>query len=418
MSPLAVAGVWAGTGIVGAVVLPALRLRRLGIVVPLAGGAALLFASVVAVAPVPGAAPAADLGLDRVAQGLLGIAAVSLAATLLLAPTVDAAQMRAVGIAGAGAVVALAAGSAVVWAVALAGSLCVVALLWIATAPGRSTFAAGRVAIPGAAALLAAAPFLPIATVLAGPRPVLVSGLLGCGLAALAGLLPLGGWTMGALATLPAAATAVWAVLIAPAVLLSTARLPAVLPPLGLVYFEGILTVLGLATALWQAVQALQHHGRARYGRVLLADIALAAVAIGTGRLTQALPALLLIVLSHATAAPILLQDREARPRSWRVAWLLLCGVPPAPTFWGRLLVIEALAQGTFWGMVAGLCVLAMSFLTSILAVLRPEAGEAVPRSGGIHGAAAELTAAALVAAGFAVGLAPGAAVSTLFGVH
>ena len=418
MSPLAVAAVWAGAGLLGAALLPAVHLRRLGLIVPLAGGAAVLLAAVAVTAPVPGSGPAASLALDRVAQGLLAAAAVSLAATLLLSPTIEGAQMRAIGLAGAGAVVALAEGSAIVWAVALAGSLCVIALRWIATAPGRSTFAAGRVAIPGAAALLAAAPFLPITTVLAGPRPVLVSALLGCGLAALLGLLPLGGWTMGALAILPAADIAAWALLLAPAALLSAARLPAVLPPLALVYFTGILTVLGLATGLWQAVNAHRFQGPARYGRVLLADVALAAVAIGSGRAAQSVSALLLIVLTHLTAGPILLQPRESRPRCARIAWLLLCGVPPAPSFWGRLLVIEALSQTSFWGMVAALAVMAMVFLASILAALRPDRDALAGRESRIHAGAVEITGWSLAAAGFAVGVAPGAALSFVFGVR
>ena len=418
MSALAVAAVWAGAGLIAAAVLPAVRLRRLGIVVPLAGGAAVLLAAVAASAPVPGSAPAASLELDRVAQGLIAAASVSLAATLLIAPRVEAAQMRTAGLAGAAAVVALAAGSAIIWAVALTGALCVIALLWIAAAPGRATFAAGRVGIPGAAALLAAAPFLPIATVLTGPRPVLVSALLGCGLAALAGLLPLGGWAMGALPALPAADFALWALLLAPAALLSTQHLLAVLPPLGLVYFEGILTVLGLGTALWQALQALRLAGRARYGRIFLADTALAAVGIGTGHAAQSLPALLLLVLAHLTAAPILLQGADARPRAHRVSWLLLCGVPPAPSFWGRLLVIEALTQANLWATVAALIVMGMSFLAAILAALRPEAEAPSDRGRRLHAGAVDVTGWMLVAAGFAVGLAPGAAVNAVFGVR
>ena len=409
---------WAGAGLLGAVVLPMVHTRRLGLIAPRAGGVAVVFATRGATPAVPGSAPAAALELDRVSQGLIAVAAASLAATLLLAPTVEGAQMRAAGLAGAGTVIVLAEGSAIVWAVALTGSFCVVALRWIATAPGRSTFAAGRIAIPGAAALLAAAPFLPVTTVLAGPRPVLVSALLGCGLAALAGLLPLGGWTMGALATLPAADSAVWAALLAPAVLLSAARLPTVLPPLALVYFDGILTVLGLATGLWQALQALRLAGRVRYGRVLLADLSLAAVAIGTGHPAQSLPALLLIVLSHLVAAPILLQDPEARPRVYRAAWLLLCGVPPAPSFWGRLLGVEAITQASFAGVVACLAVMAMMFLAAILAAVRPTregppTGETRLRAG-----AAEISGWSLVAAGFAIGLAPAAAITAVFGVR
>src|SRR5579859_3672005 len=153
MTPLAVAAVWAGTGIAGAVLLPQLRLRRLGILVPLAGLAVVLTVSL-ASAAVPGSAAPGALSLDRVSQGLIAAAAGSLAATLLLAPSIEAAQLRTIGLGAAAVVVALASGNAVVWSVALVGSLCVLALRWIATSPGRATFTAGRAAVPGAAALL------------------------------------------------------------------------------------------------------------------------------------------------------------------------------------------------------------------------------------------------------------------------
>ena len=416
MSPLLVAAVWAGTGIAGGALLPPLRLRRLGILVPIAGLAVVLTVSLSSGA-VPGSAPPATLGLDRVSQGLIAAAAGSLVATLLLSPSIEAAQLRTVGLASAAVVVALASGNAIVWSVALVGSLCVLALRWISTSPGRATFTAGRVAVPGAAALLGAAPFLPVAGVLTGARPVLASGLLACGIAAIAGLLPLGGWTIGALTTVAAADSAVWVVLLAPAVLLSALRLEPVLPPLALSYFEGILTVLGLVSALWQGISAHRLAGRARYVRVLLADVALAATAIGTGHAAQALPALLLLAVTHMATSPLLLQDAEVRPRARPETWLLLCGLPPGPSFWGRFAVVEALSQSSFWGVVVALVVMALLFVAALMASMRrDEARPAEPL--GLRRLTSEGAAWAAFGGGLVAGLAPGAALTLIFGVH
>ena len=416
MSPLAVAAVWAGTGIAGGALLPQLRLRRLGVLVPLSGLAVVLTVSL-ASAAVPGSAAPAALSLDRVSQGLIAAAAGSLVATLLLAPSIEAAQLRTIGLAAAAVVVALASGSAIVWAVALVGSLCVLALRWIATTPGRATFTAARVAVPGAAALLGAAAFLPVAGVLTGARPVLASGLLACGIAAIAGLLPLGGWAIGALTTVAAADSAVWVVLLAPAVLLSALRLEPVLPPLALSYFEGILTVLGLATALWQGIIAQRLAGRARYVRVLLADLALAATAIGTGHEAQALPALLLLAVTHMATSPLLLQDPAVRPRARPVTWLLLCGLPPGPSFWGRFAVLEALSQSSFWAMVAALLGMVLLFVAALVASMRREdARPAQPLR--LRQVMDEGAAWAALGGGLVAGLVPGAALTLIFGVH
>ena len=418
MSPFIVAAVWAFAGIAAGALLPALRLRRLGVLVPLAGLAVLFFVAP-SQTPVPGSEVAGEIGLDRVALGLMAAAAASLAATLLLSPTVEPAQLRTMGLAGAAVVIALGTGSAIVWAVAFVGGLSVLALRWIASAPGRATFASGRAAVPGAAALLGAAPFLPVSDVLTGPRPVLVSGLLACGLAALTGLLPLGGWAVGALTSVPAVDSAVWAALVAPAALLAALRLESQLPPLALVYFEGILTVLGLATALWQGINAQRTAGRGRYARILLADLGLAAAAAGTGREGLALSALLLLTMTHLSAAPLLLQDAEVRPRARRVAWLLVCGLPPAPSFWGRLAVVEALSASSFWGMAAALAVLAMLFVSALLAALRErEALPAAETMWQLRVFSRDSLAWCVVAGGVAAGVAPGAALSLVFGVH
>ncbi|HEX6538327.1 MAG TPA: hypothetical protein VF155_04015 [Candidatus Dormibacteraeota bacterium] len=416
MSPLVAAAVWAGAGIAAAALLPPLRLRQAGFLVPLLGLLAVLTVSP-ASAAVPGAGPPGALGIDRVAQGLVTAGAGSLVLTMLLTRGVEAAQMRTVGLAGAAVVIALSTSSAIIWAVAFVGGIAVLALRWIAISPGRATFAAGRVAIPGAAALLGAASFLPVAGVLTGPRPVLVSGLLGSGIASLAGLLPLGGWAAGAIAGLAAVDSAVWVVLIAPAALLAGLRLELQLPPLALAYFEGLLTVLGLATALWQGINARRLADRARYTRVLLADVALAAVAVGTGHATPALVALLLLTVTHLTAAPLMLQEPEVRPRARRLTWLLLCGLPPGPSFWGRLAAVEALSQSSFWAMIAALVAMAMLFVVTLLAALRPEAPRPEPWRA-LPALGAEAAGWVVVAGGLAAGLAPGATLALVFGVH
>ena len=78
---------------------------------------------------------------------------------LVLAPTIEGPELLTVGLVGAATIVAVTATNPVVWALGLVGAVGVLALRWIAVAPGRATLAAGRVAVGGSAALLAAAPF-------------------------------------------------------------------------------------------------------------------------------------------------------------------------------------------------------------------------------------------------------------------
>ena len=367
MTPLAAAAVWALAGLVAAAVLPPLHLRRLAALVPIAGTVAVLLTSTQGPASL-GYGTLGTLVLDRVAQGVLIAGGLSLFVTLLLSPNLEAAEMRMTGLAGAAAVILVTAADAVVWGLAAFGAAGLIALRWISAAPSRTTLAAGRVAVGGAALLLGAAPFLPLTGAPTGPRPVVIAALLACGLAALIGLLPLGGWAGAGVERVRLADSAAWALLLAPAALLSAERVGRVLPAVGVLTFDHLLLALGLLTAVWNAGRALRVAGRARYARMLTADFGLAAAAIGAARPAVALSGGLFVLLTQLALAPVLLQEPTTQTSSTtRLAWVLLSGVPPAPSFWGRFLLLQALAQVSALTLAVAIVAMGMLFLAAIL---------------------------------------------------
>jgi hypothetical protein len=415
VSALAVAAVWLGAGAAGALFHTRLKFRRLAIVVPLAGLAAVIVAGA-------GSSPIQFLsttvtvsGVDRSGQGLLAAAAVSLATAVILAPSLSGSESFAIGMVGGATVVALATDAVVVWALALTAAVAALAVRWITASPSRGTLAAGRVAGGGAAALLAAGLFLPLPDV-AGPRPVLVAILLASGVAALMALLPLGGWAAGGYASLRGIDVAPWQLLLAPAVLLSTDRLGGALPTASVAVFQRTLLAMALATAVWSGLQAARAHLSARYGRVFLADLALAAAAVGGTRSSVALTGGLLIVLTHLLLGPVLLplHEEPRRSRPQRVAWALLSGLPPTPSFWGRFLVFEALAQTNAALLYPALVAAALVFVATILACLPGQTRRpgSAPRAGLLAPSVSWL----LVGGGIALGLAPQGITGMIFG--
>src|SRR5437899_11439067 len=168
---------------------------------------------------------------------------------------------------------------AVVWGLAMAVAVGAVTVRWISAAPGRTTLAAGRVAGLGAAALLGGATFLPVAGAAVDARRALTGALLAGGVAAIVALVPVGGWAAAAFGNVRGPDLAAWALLVAPALLLSVGVLLPGLPAPARDPLANVLLVLGLMSAIFGGVQALTGPAGSRYGRVLVADLALAAAA-------------------------------------------------------------------------------------------------------------------------------------------
>jgi hypothetical protein len=254
---------------------------------------------------------------------------------------------------------------------ATAVGVAVVAVRWIAAAPSRGTLAAGRVAGMGAAALLAAATFLPTSL---GPvvdvRTTVAGALLASGVGALLALVPLGGWAASAAGGVRGTDLALWTVLLAPAVLLSAgAALPALPAPTQNAFATDLL-VLSLLSGIYSSVQAVRAQPEARYGRVWIADLALAAAGLASlhdaGRLGG-----MLLILTHLTIGPMLLHaPRRGVERQHRLAWLALTGIPGAAGFWGRLLVLEALAETSGVVLVMGLATAAAITAAAVRALV------------------------------------------------
>ncbi len=150
-----------------------------------------------------------------------------------------------------------------------------------------------------------------------------------------------------------------WALLVAPTVLLGALALLPGLPPGARNPFANVLLVLGVVSAVWGGLMALRSTEPSRYGRVLIADLALAAAGLGSGHGPGRLGCFVL-VLTHLGAAPLLLHAaRSALDRQRRLAWLSLSGLPPTPAFWGRYLVLLSLVAVNETAMVAGLVAVA-----------------------------------------------------------
>jgi hypothetical protein len=382
VTPLLLAGVWVVGGLAAALLGPLRRRRRLAWTVPAIAGLCALAVSTTA--PWPGPAASARYGasfaLGRPGAGLLVAAGIALALTLALAPRLDGGEVLTACAAGAACAVALAATVAIVWSVAIAIAVATISVRWITTAPHRATLAAGRIAGLGAAALIAAAAFLPGAGPTLDARTALAGGCLAAGVSALLALIPLGGWAAASTGLVRGADVAPWALLVAPTVLLGSLALMPGLPPGARNPFANVLLVMGLVSALWGGLMALRSTEPARYGRVLIADLALAAAGLGSTHASGRLGCFVL-VLTHLGAAPLLLHTaRSALDRQRRLAWLSLSGLPPTPAFWGRYLVLLSLAAASGTALLAGLAASAALMGTAARALAggwRP--GDALP---------------------------------------
>ena len=416
MTPVVYAAVWAATGILAAALLPLVRRRRLVWVAPAVAGLLGLLVTVADRWPGPTATAGygASLTLGHPAVGLLIGAGVALAATFALAPRLEGGEVPAAATVGAAVVVLLSATVPIIWSLAAAVAVAAFSARWIAAAPGRASLAAGRVAGVGAAALLAAAAFIPRAGPAIDTRTALAGGLLAGGICALLAIVPLGGWAQGAIATVRGADLAPWALLLAPAMLFTTGLLLPVQPLGTRTPLANSLLGLGLVTAIYNAIQALRERGSA-YGRVLIADIALAAAALGTLHSPATLGGYL-IVLSHLCAAPLLLNPaRAGLERQRRMAWLTLVTVPPLPGFWGRFLCLQAFAAAGTW--VSTPAYVAVAILTAV--AVRGLAGRGLAPAPDTPpaGMAGRLLGWVVVAALLGLGLAPAPIMRQVFGV-
>ena len=428
MNPLVIAAGWLALGLVASAVLRR-RTARLVAIVPLVGAVLTFFAARSSAAAVPLGGLSGITGLDRAGQGVLIAAALSMVLVILLQPSIDPAIGRSIGVVGAAAVVAMSSSNPLVTGLVLTAAVATLVLRWIGQSPGRMTLAAGRVAGTGTAAIVAASPLLPLTGFTTGDRPVVVAALLATGVAALLAVYPLGGWAAGIMRTLRPVEIAPWLILLVPVVLVIAERIPGGVLGTGTPVFEHVLLVAGLGSAVWGGIWAVRGPEATRYGRVFMADIALCVAAVEGAPVSPAITGALVILLTHLALAPILLRSRDPGLR-WprRVAWALLSGVPPSPAFWGRLLLLEALAAGNVGSTIAATIAIGAIFIAAVLACAprpRPVKTAVLPeRRARVRPVMtapwptrlSDLAAWLLVALGIAIGLAPQSIAGFVFG--
>jgi hypothetical protein len=408
-----VALTWAGGGLLAALVLPRIHRRRLAAFVPLAAAVAALL-SLSGGADLIAASAPGGLALGRPGGGLVLLCALAATVCLLLSPPPDSGEIMVIAACGALSAIALATGSPLTWGLCFVAAFALFGVRWVAAAPARATLAAARVSTLGAAMLVAAAPFLPVDAAAVPPRAHLAGGLLAGGIAAGFALVPLGGWVSGGSRLLRGAALAPWALLLVPALLLSTQPLQVVLSADARVTFAAILLPVGAVTGVWAALRGLTVPDSERYLRVLLADLGLVAMGLATP-LPGARLGSLLLMLTHLCVGPLLVHDpasASSRPR--RLAWAALSGVPPGPAFWGRFALSTALA--TAFGGALLLATLPVAGAIMAIAVRSAIAATSVTPVGS-PGHAARFAAWVPPLAAVTVGLLPAASLHALLGV-
>lgn len=413
MSVLPVAVTWSAAGLVAALALPRLRRRRLAALVPLAAAVAALL-SLGGGADLTAAAAPGGLALGRAASGLVLICALAATICLMLSPPPDSGEVLVIAAAGALSAVALASGSPLTWGLCFVAAFALFGVRWVAAAPARATLAAARVSTLGAATLVAAAPFLPVDATAVPPRAHLAGGLLAGGVAAGLALVPLGGWVSGGGRLLRGAALAPWALLMVPALVLTSQPLQSVLPVEARLTFAALLLPAGAISAAWGALRGLSVADPDRYARTLLADLGLVAMGLATP-VGEARLGSLLLMLTHLCVGPLLVHEpwaSSSRPR--RLAWAALSGVPPSPAFWGRFTLVTALV-GAFGGTVL-LAVVPVVGAVMVIA-LRAAMAASHAKAGGPTGRAARMAAWIPPLAAVMVGLLPAASLRALLGV-
>ena len=413
MSVTPVAVTWAGGGLLAALVLPRIRRRRLAPLVPLAAAVAALL-SLGGGADLIAASAPGGLALGRPGGGLVLVCALATTVCLLLSPPPDSGEILVIAACGTLSAIALATGSPLTWGLCFVAAFALFGVRWVAAAPARATLAAARVSTLGAATLVAAAPFLPVDAAAVPPRAHLAGGLLAGGIAAGFALVPLGGWVSGGSRLVRGAALAPWALLLVPALLLTTQPLQVVLSADARVTFAAILLPVGAVTAVWAALRGLSVPDSERYPRVRLADLGLVAMGLATP-LPAARLGSLLLMLTHLCVGPLLVHDpasASSRPR--RVAWAALCGVPPGPAFWGRFALTTALT--TAFGGALLLAFLPVAGAVMVIAVRSAMAATSVTPAAS-PGRAARFAAWVPPLAAVTVGLLPAASLHALLGV-
>lgn len=413
MSVTPVAVTWAVAGVLAGVLLPRVRRRRLAAFVPLAAAVAALLTL--------GGGPDLDaitapggLLLGRPAGGLVLLSALATTVCLLLAPPPDSGEVLVIAACGALSAVALATGSPLTWAVCFVAGSVLVGIRWVSTTPARATLAAARVATLGAAALVAAAPFLPVDSTTVPPRAHLAGGLLAGGVAAGFALVPVGGWVTGGARLLRGPALAPWALVLLPALMLTAQPLHAALPADSRLTFGAILLPVGALSGVWAGVRGLTAARGERYRRVLLADLGLVAMGLATPQPGARLGSLLLM-LTHLCVAPLLVHDPgSSASRPQRVAWAALSGMPPGPAFWGRFALVTALTAA-FGGAVL---LATVATVGAVLVIsLRAARDAASAPSAPTPGRAARVAAWLPPLAALTIGLLPGASLHALLGL-
>jgi hypothetical protein len=280
----------------------------------------------------------------------------------------------------------------------------------MSVSPGRQTIAAVRATCVGAAILAGIPPLLPVLPTADAALATLVTAMLLIGYVPLVGLFPFNGWAVAAARNLGQLDIAAWALGAVPVATTVVFRISAGLPPLYALNGAHLITFVGLLSAVWSSVRALNATGRDRYFRILFADIGLCAAGLASAS-WAAIAGLEIVFATHIACLPFLAGDRK-HGRGW---WMALSAIPPAPGFWGRLLIVQACAVTNVTSVIAAVTVSSLITIATLIALHRGSADEAASSPRGWPGTVATLAAAAIC---LALALQPGPLVHGVLGIR
>ncbi len=236
-------------------------------------------------------------------------------------------------------------------AIMIGAGTALIAGWWFYRTPGWETLRAARLLGIAAGMLLAVAVFLPVQVTAVSTKFAFVAWLYIAVIAILAGCIPVQGWAVSILHRLQGRQLLLWMCVMVPGMLIVLERAIRIEPAPVENIILGSTIGIGCISAVWEGLLSLRMTSpRERHARLLLMDVALMVVGVGSGS-PYGWTGALLLVLVHIGTLPFV-GDREGSGSgrvSRAAAWVLLGGVPFTGVFWGRWMILLAAWNAGSW---------------------------------------------------------------------
>ncbi len=298
-------------------------------------------------------------------------------------------------------------------AIMTGAGIALIAGWWFYRTPGSETLHAARSLGIAAGLLLAAAIFLPVQATAVPTKFAFVAWLYIAVIAILSGCVPVQGWAVSSLHRLEGKQLLLWVGVILPGAIVALERAIRMQPLSVQNIVLGTALGLGCISAVWEGLLALRMSSpRERHARLMLMDVSLMVVGVGSGS-PYGWTGALLLVLVHVGTLPFV-GDREGSSTDRVVrtgAWTFLGGIPFTAVFWGRWMVLLAAWNAGSW---YPWCVCAAMALAAVASFRQARFALQLPAQSARFQSWCSLGALAFQ---LALGLAPAALGSAVFGM-